>query len=375
MGSANGEMGGLPEKKGLEIWKRRRIWQWAVLGAVLGSAVPVLVLFYPGSGNGSAAVFRYWKAGLVLGFVWLNAMGAWLLTNKRSPARTAAARSLIVTMMSLTTLVTLGTFGVLAKLAPNPAMAVADTKTDRGPGAKANAPTKGKKPLKVSAPGDLPPPGGPPITPAKIESGDPASWVQPTILAVPTPEEEKGAALVEQRCLGCHRWNGKGFGASDDLNKAASSHTMSWFVQMIRDPVNVGLRRMPKPNLPDQDVFNIARYLAGRGGPKGQEQPWFSQKLEAPEALNEEQLIDAGKRAFKRLNCESCHMTGEMGNAMLGPVGGDMGPDLSHIGATKDAAAIEQFLRTYFLKGGLMPFLPISLDQLKGLSEYLASLK
>lgn len=182
--------------------------------------------------------------------------------------------------------------------------------------------------------------------------------------AKPKEEMHPGEKLVNDKCLSCHRYKGYGFGVTDDLDKAASAHTMSWFIQLLRDPVNVGMKRMPKPNLTDAEIYDIARFLAGRGGSPGQEKEWFgNQSLQ----MSDVELIDLGKKTYARFNCESCHK--------LGDRGGKNGPELTHIGQQRDRAWLEAFFKDYFIQKPAMPFLPLSPDEIRGLAAYLASLK
>ncbi len=187
-------------------------------------------------------------------------------------------------------------------------------------------------------------------------------------LPVKAPEEmSAGEKLVRDRCLGCHRLQGYGFGVKDDLDEAGKAHTMSWFVQMLRDPVNVGLKRAKglHPALADDEVKEVARFLAGRGGSKGEEKPWFGDQKTDLSAVD---LVEFGKRAWDRLNCQACHKINGQGH-------GFMGPALSQEGARRDAAWIEHFLTHYLEENSPMPFIPITADEIRGLAAYLASLR
>lgn len=348
-------LGGLAVKVA-RVGRFLRLAGGVVLCLGLGFALPGALLLMPlAGGDAFLAAWRYVTIG---GAVAILAAGAAALRWNRAVRASQALRAVAGAVMGAAALVAAGTVAVTLLLAPPSSVATKKaTPVAKAGGAGAKA-----------APGGGT--GGP-----KGDSGGGAAGAAAAASAVPAgerrmpppkPPEEMpaGEKLVREKCLGCHRFQGYGFGATDDLDKAAETHTMSWFMQLLRDPVNVGKKRMPKMALTDQEIVAISSYIAGRGGSKGQQQEWFGNK-QIDLALVD--LEAAGKKAFADLNCYGCHK--------LDGMGGDMGPDLSKEGQKRDAAWIEAFLSDYFTRGSAMPFLAISQDEIKALAAYLSSLK
>lgn len=328
-------------------------------GAVVAAfAVPAFLYLYPL--DPQTQFLALWRMGsLVVGLLAL-VTGALLIRARRE-----AARSLAGLAASLAVMGVLGgslTLAVTGRLAPpEPPASVAGVVPGKGTGGGGKLPTpagqQAGKSLAAAA-------GG--VGAAAVLAGGTPGQAGPQ--PAKSPEEmSAGEKLVRDRCLGCHRLQGYGFGVKDDLDEAGRFHTMSWFVQMLRDPVNVGLKRAKglHPALADEEIKEVARFLAGRGGSKGEEKPWFGdQKTD----MSQVDLIAFGKKAWERLNCQTCHK-------INGQDHGFMGPDLSHEGSKKDAAAIEDFLVHYVERNPAMPFIPITMDEIRGLAAYLASLK
>ncbi len=334
---------------------------WGVVRAALGVAVclaagfvvPMALVLAPlVAGDAFLAGWRYATLG---GAAAIFAGGALILRWHRAVRASLALRGAVGAVMGASALVAVGTLAVTLLLAPPPPVtkkAVPVAKAGQAAGKP--APAKGQ--------GGTASGGGA----VQALTAAPAASAREKRLPPPKPPEEMtaGEKLVREKCLGCHRFQGYGFGATDDLDKAAETHTMSWFMQLLRDPVNVGRKRMPKVALTDQEIVAISSYIAGRGGSKGQQQEWFGSK-QIDMALVD--LENAGKKSFEALNCYGCHK--------VNGTGGDMGPDLSKEGQKRDAAWIEAFLSDYFTKGSAMPFLAMSQDEIKALAAYLSSLR
>jgi|GEM_PF-4657761 len=337
----------------------------ALLGGVLGGAIPVLLLLYPWSAPGGR-MLDFLRVALALLALAAGCAGYWLLRSPASPCRGERRLEYYVAgVMVLALVVTLVGFGAISRLsslAPRPVEVPALARVKLPPPQPPSTSSSG-----VREPGAPPPTGS-----SELQNPVPP----PEAMAVKATEPPAGEALVKKHCLGCHTYQGEGFGPPGDLEKAAEKYTMSFFIQLLRDPVNVGKKFMPKLELQDSEILAIAEFLAGRGGPRGQEQPWY---LRETENLAWEDLVEAGRKAWQRFNCGSCHKNEDLAVEADGKkqdVGGEMGPDLSHIGAQRSREELYSFFQDYFTRPGtMMPFLPLSRDDIEALSAYLSSLK
>jgi ubiquinol-cytochrome c reductase cytochrome b subunit len=125
--------------------------------------------------------------------------------------------------------------------------------------------------------------------------------------------EQAGLALMaNDTCTSCHSESGVA-GAIDPLRV---SRPRDWIAGHLLDPQMIapGLRDAPAANEHDHTAI-LAALARGRSGPA----PVLSSEEAAPVVL------------FNR-NCLRCHV--------IGPVGGDEGPDLTAIGAKMDEARI-----------------------------------
>ncbi len=337
----------------------------ALLGGMLGGAVPVLLLLYPGSAPGGR-MLDLLRLGLGLLALAAGVAGYWLLLSPSSPCRGERRLQYYAAgVMVLALAVSLVGWGAIARLgsrAPRPIEARALAQVRLPPPAPPSSSSAG-----VREPGSPPPTGS---------SELPTPAPPPEAMAVKATEPTRGESLVKKHCLGCHTYRGEGFGPPGDLEKAAEKYTMSFFIQLLRDPVNVGKKFMPRLELKDEEILAIAEFLAGRGGPKGQEQPWY---LRETAGLSAPDLIEAGRKAWQRFNCGSCHQNQDLAVEADGKKqdwGGKMGPDLSRIGESRSQEEIRSFLQDYFTRpGSQMPFLPLSRDDIEALSAYLSSLR
>lgn len=340
---------------------RIRINIWVLAGAALGAVVPMILLMWPSLGGVRLAFPALWKYWIISGALLVDGLGLWLLTWPRLAGRVEVKLMAGATMV-LASLFGLGTYSVIGRLLPPQlavqalsepakAMPAASAKTPDAPPAKpAPAPSKPA--------GNAPAPAKPAPEPAKPPAQQQAEL-----------EDSIAMDLLKRNCMGrCHNYDNRigGTLVMSDLKKLGEQRTMSYMIQLIRDPINVGVKTMPKVDLTDQEIFMIARFLSGRGGDKGQEKPWFGNYTLD---MTPQEAIEAGKKKYAFFNCQNCHK--------IEGQGGDMGPDLSKVGAQRDAAWIESFLTSpqTVKPGTAQPFLPMAVDEIKQLAAYLASLR
>jgi len=122
--------------------------------------------------------------------------------------------------------------------------------------------------------------------------------------------------FVEMKCSYCHAVNGKGGHVGPELSNVAEYETAEWLTKHFRDPqaMTPG-SKMPKLNLLDDEIEALVAYVRSLGG----------QNAYTPEA----------PKLFAH-NCAACHK--------IGKEGGDVGPDLSLIGAARDAGYIKRYI-------------------------------
>ncbi len=345
---------------GRKVRGRIRVNIWPLAGAALGAVIPVILVLWPGLTGLRLTFPALWKYWIVSGALLVDAVCLWLLT--RPPGARPEAKILFGGLMVLASLVGVGTFVVFGRILP-PALAVFKEQPARAqvkPAQTQNNPPQKPKPTEQ-----------PPQPKEQPKQAPAAEEKKPGL----SPEEQArleasvAMDLLKRNCMGgCHNYDNLigGSLAASDLKKLAEQRTMSYIIQLIRDPVNMGVRGMPKANLTDREVAIIAKFLSGRGGQKGQEKPWFGNfTLD----MTSQEMIEAGKKKYQFFNCQSCHKIDKQG--------GDMGPDLTRIGAQREVAWIESFLTSpQAVKPGTMqPFLPMTVDEIKAIAAYLASLR
>ncbi len=92
-------------------------------------------------------------------------------------------------------------------------------------------------------------------------------------------------------------------------------------------------------------------------------------RVRAPAAALPAEL-EAGREVFETQGCAACHQ--------IGGVGGAAGPDLSKVGAARDAAWLERFIRepqSVKPDSPMPPYGTLPAQQLEALVRYLSSLK
>jgi cytochrome c oxidase subunit II len=84
-------------------------------------------------------------------------------------------------------------------------------------------------------------------------------------------------------------------------------------------------------------------------------------------AQSQEAVAVRGDAAFKSNGCYGCHTIGKLGTPI--------GPDLSHIGRTRDADSLARWLRNPALQRPTahMPVLELSDDDVSALAVYLST--
>lgn len=181
----------------------------------------------------------------------------------------------------------------------------------------------------------------------------------------PTPYRPQGAfgALVSRyRCLSCHQVQGWGGTLSTvPLDRIGSQLQQDYLVSYLQHPSAVRVNveeRMPPLNMRPQEAQTIAGYVGS---------VFVDDTLERPFTLNAE-AARRGERLYRRLGCQSCHITGASG--------GYVGPDLSDTGQRLKAGWIEAWLSSpqMWKPGTLQPDYGLKPEDVQDLTAYLMTL-
>ncbi|MFQ5593365.1 MAG: c-type cytochrome [Anaerolineae bacterium] len=164
--------------------------------------------------------------------------------------------------------------------------------------------------------------------------------------------------LFQDECMSCHKIGGLGSDKGPDLSSIGTVRDKNWLFQAISAPESVGLdgEEMPsfQEDFMESQLEDLARYLAaqdGNGGSPGQK---MEQALSSGGLVEVTYTQDA-PFLYQRY-CGGCHM--------IDGVGGTDGPDLSAVGAYRDAEFLAQVIRnpSEVIKGAEMPGFADKLD-------------
>ncbi len=170
---------------------------------------------------------------------------------------------------------------------------------------------------------------------------NPAESKSPGVLA--------GKRLYSQlNCAYCHQIKGEGGRVGPPLDRLADTASDEWLAKHLRDPRAAAPRsRMPDMNLLDDEISALTAYIRSYNP--------------------NEPFTPAASKLFAE-NCAACH-------ALRG-TGGDLGPDLSVVGAMRDKAYILRYMQdpSQFTSESTMPAYKGQLKdhELEDLARYLS---
>ncbi len=193
----------------------------------------------------------------------------------------------------------------------------------------------------------------------------------------------EGIKSINQfRCLRCHQIHGEGESEGPDLSTVGSRRDWVEIYAHLLNPQAMS----PGSTMPDfpltraqaeaitaylltlqgpgQAIYD-ARYLA-RNAARGVERYLFNVERST---LSVGAFRYEGRVLFHDLGCSYCHR--------IGTAGGEVGPELTHIGRVRDADWLRRLLRdpASALPGGTMPRLFLTDAQVEALVEYLVKLR
>jgi len=190
-----------------------------------------------------------------------------------------------------------------------------------------------------------------------------------------TPQLNRGRELLARNgCVRCHTLrlpDGSTMTATDDppsLLHVADKTTREWIYAWLKDPQSYSVSAtMPNFNLSDADARDISAFLISSSTPaEGDTVPVAAASSQASTDPV------AGQSLYGESFCASCHA---IQNAAGNVVGGDIGPELTHIGNKVKPEWMQAWLRNprIYDPTTLMPHYRFTAQQVALLSNFLAS--
>jgi len=157
-----------------------------------------------------------------------------------------------------------------------------------------------------------------------------------------TPQLNQGRNLLAREgCVHCHAVrlpDGTAVQAADDpppLSHIADKTTREWIFAWLKDPqMYAPTSTMPNFKLSDEDARDISAFLIANSTPLRGDTATVSAKASADPA--------AGATLYGESFCASCHA---VQNAAGNMVGGDIGPELTHVGTKVKSEWLQAWLR------------------------------
>lgn len=184
----------------------------------------------------------------------------------------------------------------------------------------------------------------------------------------------------QENCVNCHTILGNGAYFAPDLTKVADKRSKEWLMQFLQDPEQLMPgTAMSSVSLNAGDAEYVVSFLEWvseidtNGWPP---QPMLSSGASPTAGENQPPKGDkkgtsspAGQQIFLSAGCSNCHQ--------IDGRGGTIGPDLSNIGAKRNADYLEKFIGTpkKVNPGTIMPAANLSEAKLSALVNYLKELK
>ncbi len=167
-------------------------------------------------------------------------------------------------------------------------------------------------------------------------------------------------------CNDCHTILGIGGYYAPDVTKVMSYRDADWMKRFLKDPQAVwpAARKMPNLHLKEEEISDVIVFLSWVNGVDTNNWP------PKPMVTSAAGTPRPGDAIFKAQGCSACHM--------ISGIGGNTGPDLTHVGGRRDKEWIEEQLRNPKAHNpkSIMPSYARLVDKdLDDLADYLAGLK
>jgi len=188
-----------------------------------------------------------------------------------------------------------------------------------------------------------------------------------------TPEVIRGKHLFDKsNCMGCHTIMGEGAYYAPELTKVFERRGEAFMRAMLKDPQAMypGQRKMTNFKFNEEQISDLVAFLkwVGEMDLNGFPPKPDLNRSAAPNPGTDSALVKIGDRphVFNQM-CIACHA--------LGGQGGQIGPALDNIGATRDKDYIIRWLRNpmEIKPDSKMPKLPLSEGDIAELSAFLSN--
>jgi nitric oxide reductase subunit C len=168
-------------------------------------------------------------------------------------------------------------------------------------------------------------------------------------------------------CNDCHTILGIGGYYAPDLTKVMTRRDPEWLKDFLKDPHKVwpAKRRMPNLHLTDEEIGDLVAFLTWVNGIDTND--WPPKPLAVAVAGT---ATAPGESVFRAQGCSACHK--------LNGVGGDIGPDLTHVGSRRTAEWIRRQLenpKSHFPNSPMPSFTKLSPKDMQALVDFLYGLK
>jgi nitric oxide reductase subunit C len=188
-----------------------------------------------------------------------------------------------------------------------------------------------------------------------------------------THEDKIDAAVVSGKwtwqrynCNDCHTILGIGGYYAPDVTKVMGRRDKEWTSRFLKEPSAVwpAKRRMPNLHLSDIEIHNLVAFLTWVNGIDTNNWP------PKPIAFESSKNVSPGEVLFKTKGCSACHT--------INGIGGQVGPDLTHVGSRRTMEWIEKQIENPKAHNpdSIMPsFKDLSDNDRDDLADYLYGLK
>jgi mono/diheme cytochrome c family protein len=183
------------------------------------------------------------------------------------------------------------------------------------------------------------------------------------------PAGKAGQLLGDLACFSCHRINGRGGDMAPDLTWEGSSVQRPWLTAFLKNPNTLRpalIRRMPKFNLTDGEINELADYIM-----TVYQTPEFDRDS-MPSNGYPTQQVEQGKQLFySKYGCQACHIVDGKTDK------GYIGPTLTQVGSRLTPAWIYHWLKDpqALRPGTVEPNRNMSDEDARALTAFLVSQK
>ncbi len=169
-------------------------------------------------------------------------------------------------------------------------------------------------------------------------------------------------------CIGCHTILGNGSYFAPDMTKVVERKPPGYLKRFLMDPRGVNPKAaMPKLGISEQEADDLLVFLDWIS--KVDTNGWPPKPILASAAGAAGKALTEGERLYQSLGCSACHM--------INGIGGTTGPDLTHIGSSRDRAWLVGHFKdpAAYVPNSAMPRVAAPDGDIEKLSDYMLTLK